>query len=72
MPMNVARFPLLNDYQRDFPLVSRPFAAIGAAQGLSEAEVLEQYRHWQQQGMVNRIGAVFAPRRVGEIGRAHV
>ena len=65
MPMNAARFPLLNDYQRDFPLVSRPFAAIGAAQGLSEAEVLEQYRHWQQQGMVNRIGAVFAPRRVG-------
>lgn len=63
--MNAASFPLLNDYQRDFPLVSRPFAAIGEARGLAEAEVLEQYRCWQQQGLVNRIGAVFAPRRVG-------
>jgi DNA-binding Lrp family transcriptional regulator len=63
--MNAAHFPLLNDYQRDFPLVSRPFAVLGEAQGLTEAEVLEQYRHWQQEGLVNRIGAVFAPRRVG-------
>lgn len=60
-----ATFPLLNDYQRDFPLVSAPFAHIGAAQGLTEAEVLTQYRRWHEEGVVNRIGAVFAPRRVG-------
>lgn len=63
--MNSATFPLLNDYQRDFPLVSAPFAHIGADRGLSETEVLAQYRRWQQEGVVNRIGAVFAPRRVG-------
>ncbi|HJW02320.1 MAG TPA: Lrp/AsnC family transcriptional regulator [Azospira sp.] len=60
-----ASFPLLNDYQRDFPLVSEPFARIGAAQGLAEAEVLAQYRRLQAEGLVSRIGPVFAPRRIG-------
>ena len=60
-----ASFPLLNDYQRDFPLVPEPFARIGAAQGLAETEVLAQYRRLQAEGLVSRIGPVFAPRRIG-------
>lgn len=58
-------FALLNDYQRGFPLQSRPFAAIGAAQGISESEVLAAYRAATQAGKVSRIGAVFAPWTVG-------
>ena len=31
---------LLDEFQRDFPLVPRPFAVLGAALGLTEAEVI--------------------------------
>lgn len=60
-----AGFRLLNDYQRGFPLVARPFAAIAREIGMDEQAVLAAYRGWQQSGVVSRIGAVFAPRRVG-------
>ncbi len=59
------KFALLNDYQRGFPLLSRPFAAIGAALGLNESEVLTAYRNALAAGQVSRIGAVFAPWTVG-------
>ncbi|NMG15203.1 Lrp/AsnC family transcriptional regulator [Aromatoleum bremense] len=60
-----ATFRLLNDYQRGFPLVSEPFAAIGAECGLSEPAVLAALQDWLRSGVVSRVGAVFAPRRVG-------
>lgn len=58
-------FRLLNEYQRGFSLVAQPFAAIARDLGLDEQAVLSAYRGWQQAGVVSRIGAVFAPRRVG-------
>lgn len=58
-------FRLLNDFQRGFPLVPRPFAAIAADCGLREDEVLDALRAWQASGIVSRVGAVFAPRRIG-------
>ncbi|SIQ76506.1 transcriptional regulator, AsnC family [Aromatoleum tolulyticum] len=58
-------FRLLNEYQRAFPLVSRPFAAIAAECGLGEDEALDALRAWQASGVVSRVGAVFAPRRIG-------
>jgi DNA-binding Lrp family transcriptional regulator len=60
-----AGFRLLNDYQRGFPLVAQPFVAIARDIGMDEQAVLGAYRGWQQSGVVSRIGAVFAPRRVG-------
>ncbi len=57
--------PLLNDFQRDFPLARRPFAEIGERCGLSEAQVLGAYRAGLQDGVVSRIGVVFAPNAVG-------
>ena len=57
--------PLLNDYQQSFPLLSSPFATLGARHGLSEDEVLGRYGRWQAEGVVSRIGAVLAPHRVG-------
>ncbi|AYH45148.1 AsnC family transcriptional regulator [Azoarcus sp. DN11] len=58
-------FRLLNDFQRGFPLVSRPFAALADECGLREDEVLDALRAWQASGVVSRVGAVFAPRRIG-------
>lgn len=56
---------LLNDYQRDFPLVARPYADIAAHLGLDEATVIEAYREGLADGTISRIGAVVAPRRLG-------
>ena len=38
-------FRLLNEWQRDFPCVSRPFARIGEAVGLDEDQVIAALLH---------------------------
>ncbi|MFZ5558754.1 MAG: Lrp/AsnC family transcriptional regulator [Pseudomonadota bacterium] len=56
---------LLNDYQRNFPLTPRPFAAIARDVGSSEIRVLEALRQLKRDGAVGRVGPVFAPHRLG-------
>lgn len=56
---------LLNDFQRDFPLVSRPYAVLAETLGVSEDEVLEILRRLTADGRVSRVGPVFRPGRVG-------
>ncbi|MCX7897637.1 MAG: Lrp/AsnC family transcriptional regulator [Rhodocyclaceae bacterium] len=58
-------FRLLNEFQRDFPLCRRPFAAIAARLGSDEETVLACLRALAAQGMISRVGAVFAPRTIG-------
>lgn len=50
---------LLNVWQRDLPLVARPFDALGEAHGLSGAEVRSLIEAGLASGQVSRIGAVF-------------
>ncbi|MBF5006932.1 siroheme decarboxylase subunit beta [Diaphorobacter caeni] len=52
---------LLNQWQRGFPLVDEPFAAIGETLALSGKQVLDRYRHLHNSGAFSRIGGVFAP-----------
>lgn len=56
---------LLAEFQRDLPLATRPYAAIGERLGLAEAEVIARLSRLQAEGAVSRIGPVFAPNRVG-------
>jgi DNA-binding Lrp family transcriptional regulator len=56
---------LLNDFQRNFPLVARPYAGIGARLGMSESSVISVFRELMAAGKVGRIGATFVPGRVG-------
>ncbi len=58
-------FALLNRFQRDFPLVSRPFAALAQELQSSEACVIEHLRRLQDAGVVSRVGAVFRPNAIG-------
>lgn len=51
---------LLNDWQRDFPLVDRPFAALASTLGVDEAEVLRRLARLQQQGACSRVGGIWA------------
>lgn len=61
-PINQA---LLDRYQQAFPLDGRPFARIGEALGIEEAEVIERFAGLQAAGMISRIGAVLTPHRAG-------
>ena len=56
---------LLNDYQRDFPLVPAPFGVIAGRLGVSEAQVLDTLAQLQTRGAVSRVGAVFRPHSIG-------
>ena len=56
---------LLNDYQRDFPLVTMPYAKLAADLGLAENEVLEHLAALKEAGSVSRVGAVLRPGSVG-------
>jgi DNA-binding Lrp family transcriptional regulator len=64
-PYSPLEFHLLNDWQRDLPLVSAPFAAIGAKLGLDEDAVLTALKRLHVKGAVGRVGPVFAPWRIG-------
>jgi DNA-binding Lrp family transcriptional regulator len=56
---------LLNDYQREFPLTSRPYLAIAQQLGISEDEVLTTFAELTQQNYISRIGAVIPPNHIG-------
>lgn len=63
--MEALDFRLLNEFQRDFPLEPRPFAQIARRLRVDEATVLAALRRLHEDGVVSRVGAVFAPRRIG-------
>jgi len=56
---------LLNEFQRDFPLEARPYAALAQRLGTAEAEVIERLARLSRDGAVSRVGAVFPPHVVG-------
>ncbi len=58
-------FRLLNEFQRDFPLLPQPFAHIAERVGGTEGEVIAALVRLRDAGAVSRIGAVFAPRCIG-------
>lgn len=58
-------FRLLNDFQRDFPLCPAPFAELAARLGVAESAVLRSLEQLRREGKISRVGAVFAPKRIG-------
>jgi len=56
---------LLDEFQRDLPLQSRPFRAMGDALGLAEEEVIARLRALFAFGMITRVGATVRPNTVG-------
>ncbi len=65
MTLDAIDFPLVNDWQRNFPLVSRPYAELAHRLGISEAETLRRLQTLANAGTVSRIGAVFRPHTLG-------
>lgn len=58
-------FRLLNEFQRDLPLCPAPFAVVAERLGVSEGVILRRLVSLRQDGKVARVGAVFAPKRIG-------
>ncbi len=56
---------LLDRWQRDFPLVPRPYAKLAYILETTEADVLQRYRSLLSDNAMTRIGAVFRPNTVG-------
>jgi DNA-binding Lrp family transcriptional regulator len=59
--MSPLEFRLLNEFQRDFPLVAQPYAVLAEALGTDEAAVIEAFGRLRRAGALSRIGAVFRP-----------
>ncbi|MDR2187813.1 MAG: Lrp/AsnC family transcriptional regulator [Azonexus sp.] len=62
---NSFEFRLLNEFQRDFPLCPAPFAELAARLGVAEKAVLGALDKLRREGKISRVGAVFAPKRIG-------
>ncbi len=56
---------LIEGWQRGFPLVPRPYAAIGCELGMSEADVIESLRKLKMAGVLARVGATVRPNTAG-------
>jgi DNA-binding Lrp family transcriptional regulator len=56
---------LLNDFQHDFPLESRPFKRMADRLGITEEEVIDSLKTLQDAGVISRVGPVFKPNRIG-------
>ena len=53
--LNTTDQVLLDDFQRDFPLVSRPFARIAAKVGIDEDDVLARLAALKRAGAITRV-----------------
>ncbi|MCZ6648385.1 MAG: Lrp/AsnC family transcriptional regulator [Thaumarchaeota archaeon] len=56
---------LLNLLQWDFPLVAKPFDAIGKGLQISEEQVVDRILKLKQSGIIRQVNAIFDTRRLG-------
>jgi DNA-binding Lrp family transcriptional regulator len=63
---------LIAAIQLGLPLVSRPYAAVGAQLGLDEREVLARLAELQDAGMIKRMGVIVRHRALGYRANAMV
>jgi DNA-binding Lrp family transcriptional regulator len=56
---------ILNDYQKDFPLDSSPYATIAAQNGVDETTVIQTIKKLKDSGYISRVGAVFRANTIG-------
>lgn len=66
-PMDGVEARVLTRIQRDFPVVSRPFAALGEELGLTEDEVRSAVTRLSERRLIRSLGPVFDPRALGYV-----
>jgi siroheme decarboxylase len=65
MTASAREIALMDRWQRDFPLVERPFAQVGQDIGFDEAATIAAFRRLREVGVMARIGAVVRPHAAG-------
>jgi DNA-binding Lrp family transcriptional regulator len=63
--LSSSEYRILDIIQSHFPLESRPYAAVGRALGLTEAEVLAYVRALKGKGIIRRLGPNFQSSTLG-------
>lgn len=56
---------ILNIIQTKFPIVQKPYEAIGKEVGIAESEVIARIGNLKKEGIIRRIGATYDPRKLG-------
>ncbi len=63
--MDLVDRKILNVIQTRFPLVEKPFEAVGGEIGIPESEVIERVADMKSKNVVRQISAIFDTRRLG-------
>ena len=63
--LSLAELRLMDALHGDFPLVDRPYAAVGQKLGMDEAEVLQMLQALLARGDLTRFGPLFQIERAG-------
>lgn len=63
--MTEKEIQILRILQQDISLTARPFEAVAQRVGLTEREVIDIVRGWQQSGTMRRMGAILRHRKAG-------
>ncbi|MXY45629.1 MAG: Lrp/AsnC family transcriptional regulator, partial [Chloroflexi bacterium] len=63
--MDLVDRKILNVIQTRFPLVEKPFEAVGEEIGIPESEVIERVAERKSKNVVRQISAIFDTRRLG-------
>lgn len=58
---------ILNILQKEFPITEQPFFVIAEKCGIHEEEVLSRIQRLKAEGVIRRIGAVFAGDKLGRV-----
>lgn len=72
MVLSQADRRLVAAVQNGLPLVSHPYAAVGAAAGMSEQEVIDRLAALQARGVIRRLGVVVRHHELGYRANAMV
>jgi siroheme decarboxylase len=65
MQLSSLQYRLIEGWQRDFPLVPRPYEAIGAALNVREDEVMGALRDLKEKRVLSRVGAAVRANAAG-------
>ena len=58
---------ILNRIQSDFPVTSKPYAAIADELGIAEADVMNRLKKLKKNNIIRRIGGNFVPEKLGYV-----
>lgn len=63
--MNLLEQQLIDEYQKDLPVCSRPYLEVAKRLGVTESDVVSALKRLKENGTLSRIGPVFNHKKAG-------